>query len=77
MRYLGLICECGFKFSGAGEYRNCPAFVTTDGQSGVVCPKCNNSYVDGDYVGKFKEIFKQPGELLSRRRNNKLRTNQC
>jgi len=40
-------CECGFKFAGAGEYRNCEAFITKEGKSGIVCPDCNNSYVNG------------------------------
>ena len=38
-------CECGFEFSGPGEFRNCAAFVTEDGQSGVVCPDCGVQYV--------------------------------
>jgi len=47
----GLICEgvskkkCGFKFSGPGEFRNCEAFVTKDGRSGVICPKCGARYI--------------------------------
>jgi len=28
MSNSGLICECGFKFAGAGEFRNCGAFIT-------------------------------------------------
>ena len=40
-------CECGFKFAGPGEYRNCEAFVTKEGHSGVVCPECGKSYVCG------------------------------
>lgn len=40
-------CKCGFKFSGPGEFRNCEAFITKEGKSGVICPKCNKSYVDG------------------------------
>lgn len=55
---LGLICECGFKFSGPGEYRNCEAFVS-NGRSGVICPDCDNSYINGSYVGKWKEISKK------------------
>lgn len=40
-------CKCGFKFSEPGEYRNCEAFVTHDGRSGIVCPECDTKYVDG------------------------------
>jgi len=40
-------CKCGFKFSGAGEFRNCDAFITKDCKSGITCPKCKRSYVDG------------------------------
>ena len=47
-------CKCGFKFSGAGEFRNCDAFVTKDGKGGVICPKCKKAYVDGQEV-KLKE----------------------
>jgi hypothetical protein len=43
-------CECGFEFSRPGEYRNCQAFVTYDGKSGVICPECGNAYVDGVLV---------------------------
>jgi hypothetical protein len=41
-----MICECGFKFSGAGEFRNCNAFIDQDGNSGIVCPTCRNRYVN-------------------------------
>ena len=40
-------CKCGFQFAGPGEFRNCEAFITHDGESGVICPKCNAHYVDG------------------------------
>jgi hypothetical protein len=45
-------CECGFKFSGPGEFRNCQAFVTNGGYSGVICPTCGNKYVnvDGEWL---------------------------
>lgn len=43
-------CECGFKFSGAGEFRNCEAFITEDGQGGVICPNCGSAYVNGKKV---------------------------
>ena len=43
-------CVCGFKFAGAGEYRNCEAFITQEGKSGIVCPDCGKSYVDGNLV---------------------------
>jgi hypothetical protein len=55
---MNLTCECGFKFSGVGEFRNCGGFVTTNGDSGIVCPNCNNAYVEGKFVGKFKDIVK-------------------
>ena len=47
-------CKCGFKFAGPGEYRNHEAFLTSDGQSGVICPDCGTSYVNGREV-KYKE----------------------
>ncbi len=40
-------CKCGFKFAGPGEFRNCDAFITDKGKSGIICPKCNTAYVDG------------------------------
>lgn len=42
-----LVCDCGFKFAGPGEFRNCRAFVTDKGPSGVICPTCGKAYVDG------------------------------
>jgi len=48
-------CKCGFKFAGAGEYRNCNAFITKDGKSGVTCPKCGKNYVDDVEVILNKE----------------------
>ena len=42
-----MTCECGFKFADPGEFRNCEAFVTTDGMGGIICPKCGKVYVDG------------------------------
>jgi hypothetical protein len=47
MSNLNLKCKCGFQFSGPGEYRNCDAFVTKDGHSGVICPECGKQYVGG------------------------------
>jgi len=41
-------CSCGYKFSGAGEYRKEQAFITNKGESGIVCPKCNRKYVIGE-----------------------------
>lgn len=38
-------CKCGFQFAGPGEFRNCDAFVTKDGHSGVVCPECGTQYI--------------------------------
>ena len=40
-------CDCGFQFVEPGEFRNCEAFVTADGDSGVVCPDCGATYVMG------------------------------
>ena len=40
-------CECGFEFAGPGEFRNCEAFVTDEGESGAVCPDCGKAYVNG------------------------------
>ena len=45
-----MTCSCGFKFAGAGEFRNCEAFITNEGQSGVVCPDCGKTYVNGEEV---------------------------
>ncbi len=44
-------CECGFKFSGPGEFRNCGAFITEKGHSGIICPECGKRYVkiNGDW----------------------------
>ena len=41
-----MICECGFRFSGPGEFRNCEAFIVEEG-SCVVCPDCGKKYLDG------------------------------
>jgi hypothetical protein len=38
-------CKCGFRFSDAGELRNCEAFITKDGHSGIICPECGAKYV--------------------------------
>ena len=43
-------CKCGFKFSRPGEFRNCDAFITKDGQSGVICPKCGTKYIGNKEV---------------------------
>ncbi len=43
-------CKCGFKFAGPGEFRNCEAFVTIKGESGIICPKCKRAYVNGQEV---------------------------
>ena len=39
-----MICECGFKFSGPGEYRNCEAERDEDGKWWVICPECGKRY---------------------------------
>jgi hypothetical protein len=38
-------CSCGFKFADPGEFRNCGAFITEKGESGVICPDCGRRYV--------------------------------
>lgn len=48
-------CYCGFKFAGPGEFRNCEAFITKDGQGGIICPKCGKCYVNGKEVKFEKE----------------------
>ena len=37
-------CECGFEFSGPGEYRNCSAYIDDYGDSVVICPECGKHY---------------------------------
>ena len=43
-------CSCGFKFSRVGEFRNCEAFITDKGESGIICPKCGKTYINGRRV---------------------------
>ena len=43
-------CKCGFKFTGPGEFRNCKAFLTKEGRSGIICPECKSAYVNGEEV---------------------------
>ena len=38
-----MTCECGFKFSGPGEFRNCEVYVTEEGTI-KVCPECGREY---------------------------------
>jgi len=38
-------CSCGFKFADPGEFRNCDAFITAEGKSGVICPDCGKKYI--------------------------------
>ena len=45
-----MTCVCGFKFAGPGEFRNCEAFVTEQGDSGVICPKCRKAWVNGQEI---------------------------
>ena len=40
-------CECGFCFAGPGEFRNCEAYRTPDGQWVNACPECGREYVNG------------------------------
>lgn len=37
-------CECGFRFAGAGEFRNCETFLNKEGEWIVICPKCRKQY---------------------------------
>ena len=58
-----MICKCGFKFSKAGEFRNCDAFITDKGESGIICPKCKRKYIKGQEVklkGDLNDRIKQP-----------------
>lgn len=48
-------CACGFKFSGPGEFRNCNAFITKKGKSGIICPICGRHYVDGILIKEILE----------------------
>jgi len=50
-------CICGFEFAKLGEFRNCEAFITKEGKSGVVCPTCNKTYIDGvEIIIEQKEV---------------------
>ena len=62
-------CKCGFEFSGPGEFRNCEAFVTKEGKSGVVCPECGDCWGDGVYMGTRDDVFKAPAEGEERNEN--------
>ena len=55
-RKLKMKCKCGFKFAGAGEYRNCQAFINEKGQGGVVCPKCGTAYIGNQEVKIKRQI---------------------
>lgn len=55
-------CKCGFKFSGPGEFRNCAAFITAKGESGVTCPQCGVSYIDGQEVAFEQKPSNVKGE---------------
>ena len=57
-------CICGFRFAGAGEFRNCSAFVDENGESGITCPKCQRSYVNG------LEVVLKDKRNVSRRKKN-------
>ncbi|UOF78273.1 lysw biosynthesis protein lysW [Caudoviricetes sp.] len=50
-----MICHCGFRFAGPGEFRNCRAFIDGDGQSGVICPKCGKAFVNGKEITLRRE----------------------
>ena len=38
-------CNCGFQFSGPGEFRNCNVVITTEGKTVAVCPECGTKYL--------------------------------
>ena len=38
-------CECGFKFSEPGEFRNCNLIITKEGKV-FICPECETQYVE-------------------------------
>lgn len=44
----GMKCDCGFKFSEPGEFRNCEAGIDENGHSFVVCPKCGTRWFTKD-----------------------------
>ncbi len=53
-------CKCGFKFAGAGEFRNADAFITDRGESGVVCPECNAKYINSEEIIPEKDKNEKP-----------------
>ena len=52
-------CDCGFEFSGPGEFRNCEAFFTDEGKGGVICPKCGQAYIGLNKVDLMKDEKKE------------------
>jgi hypothetical protein len=38
-------CECGFKFSKPGEFRNCVVYLNKENKWVKVCPKCEREYL--------------------------------
>lgn len=67
-------CDCGFEFAGPGQFRNCNAFVTSEGHSGVICPKCDQHWViiSGFYIRFYpkqkdaENLMDQHEETLNR-----------
>lgn len=55
-------CSCGFVFSGPGQFRNCEAFITDKGDSGVTCPECQASYVNGEEIRIAREPYDEERE---------------
>ncbi len=52
-------CKCGFKFAGAGEFRNCEVFITDRGESGIICPDCGAKYIGSeDFIPKREKNAK-------------------
>jgi hypothetical protein len=52
-------CRCGFKFAGPREFRNCEAFITKRGESGIICPECDTKYIGDEEVDITKEVYKR------------------
>lgn len=47
-------CDCGFKFSGPGKFRNCTAYLNKEGKWVYICPKCNKEYLEKDNANKMR-----------------------
>ena len=54
-------CDCGFQFSGPGEFRNCNAFMTKKGHWGLICPTCGKKYVSIEHTWYVFDISVDDG----------------